>query len=125
MLVNKSIQAKNEAIGLTGFRVRERRQRCQYTRHRRSAHDRPIQEERIDPDRSLAHMHQPLRNSHNEQAIWFLVVVSGQLPEHLRETSIIGTCADETHGEDGVESDLEVIVVGVFGECVEDGKLWV
>ena len=32
-------------------------------------------------------------------------------------------CADQTHCKDGIERDLEVVAVAVFGERVEHGQL--
>ncbi len=80
-------------------------------------------EERVDRNRALAHINQALCNTDDEQTIGFLVIVPCKLSEHLSKTRVVRPGADETHGEYGVESDLEVVVVGVFGEGVEDGEL--
>jgi hypothetical protein len=77
---NQRLPNKRRTGVLTRFRVRERRDGRQQARHRRPAHHRPVREERIDPDRPLAHMHQPLRDPYHEQAVRLLIVIPRQLP---------------------------------------------
>lgn len=80
-------------------------------------------EEGVDSDRSLAHVDETLCYTHNEQAVWLLVIVARQLSKHLSETRIVRACADKTHGKDGVEGDLEVVIMAVLRERVENGEL--
>ena len=53
------------------------------------------------------------------------MIVSSELSEHLGETRVVSTSADETHGEDRVERDGKVVIVTIFGESVEDPELGV
>ena len=118
-----SVEVGRERGGLTALGVRERGQGREEARDGRAAHDRPVREERVDGDGALAHVHETLRHSNHEQAVWLLVVVTRELAEHLRQTCVVGAGADETHCEDGVERNGEVVVVGVFGECVHYWEL--
>ena len=38
----------------------------------------------------------------------------------MRKTGIVRASSHKTHGEDGIESDGEVVIVAVFGEGVEN-----
>ena len=78
---------------------------------------------RVEADGALAHVHEALRDAHHEQAVGLLVVVAGQLAQHLRETCVVRAGADEAHGEDGVDGDVEVVVVRVLGQRVDDRQL--
>ena len=110
-------------IKLTALCIRECCNSRQQPSHSRPMQNAPIQEKRGHPNRAFTHMHQPLSYPHHEQAIRFLCVVIRKLSEHLCESGVVRACADETHREDGVERDGEVVVVAVFGECVHDGEL--
>ena len=46
------------------------------------------------------------------------MVVAGQLAEQLCETGVVGTSTAETHGEDGVDGDIIVVVVRVTRKSV-------
>lgn len=105
----------------TSFSIRERRQSGQQARNSGATHDTPVREERVQPNRAFTHMHQPLSDPDHEQRVGFFLVVTRELSEHLRETGVVRSSADEAHGEDGVDGDGEVVVVAVFREGVEDG----
>ena len=38
----------------------------------------------------------------------------------MRKTGIVRASPYKTHGEDGIESDGEIVIVAVFRECVEN-----
>jgi hypothetical protein len=31
-----------------------------------------------------------------------------------------GASTDESHGEDGIEGDTQIVIIAIFGQCVED-----
>ena len=101
---------------LTALSVGERGEGRQQARHGSPAHDGPVGEEGVDGDRALAHVHEALRDADHEQTVGLLVVVARELSEHLRQPCIVCTRTYETHREDSVERDCEVVIVTVRGE---------
>jgi hypothetical protein len=110
---------------LTSFRVRERQDGRQQARDGGTAQDLAVVEERVNRDRALAEVHQTLGYPDDKQTVWLLVVVARQLSEHLCQPSIVRARTDQTHCENGVERDGEIIIVAVFGEGVKNGQLWI
>ena len=68
---------------------------------------------------AFAHVDEALGNAHHEEGVCVAVVVGSELAEELGETGVVGAGAEHAHGEDGVEGNLEVVVVAVFGERIE------
>ena len=104
----------HKAKKLTGLRIRECNQRSQQPSHSSSTHDRPIEEVGVQCQSTLTHMHKTLRNPDHKQAVGLLVVVAGQLAKHLSQTGVVRPRTDQSHGEDGVQRDSEVVIVAVL-----------
>ena len=54
-----------------------------------------------------------MHDTDHKEAIRLFVVVAHKLAEHLRETSVVRSSANEAQAENGIESDGEVVVVVV------------
>lgn len=65
-------------------------------------------------DIHLAQVHQALRDAHEEQMKRIFCVISRQLSQHRRQPCVVGARADETEGEDCIESNVGVVIVAVF-----------
>mmetsp|Transcript_63402 Transcript_63402/g.163130 ORF Transcript_63402/g.163130 Transcript_63402/m.163130 type:complete len:450 (+) Transcript_63402:527-1876(+) len=91
--------------------------------HCNRVNEEAIAEHGVDRHEALAHVEQTLSNAHHEQHVGILGVVRGELPEQARQPSVVGSCADETHGDDGAEGDVLVCVMGELGEGVDDTHL--
>ena len=107
----------------TALGIRERGQRGKQTSNSAPRHDAAVAEEWVDANRALAHVHESLRDAYHEQAVRLLVIVARELPEHLREPCVVRARTDQTHGEDRVQCDGEVVVVAILGQGVEDRQL--
>lgn len=88
---------------LTGLGIRECHERRQETRDRCWAHDPSVAPERVDTEGSFAHMNETLSDPDHEQTIRFLVIITSELSEHLRQPSVVRPCANEAHSQNRVE----------------------
>ena len=61
-----------------------------------------------------------LSDANHEQAIRLLAVVARELAKHLRQARVVRSGTDETHRKDGVDGDLQVVVVRIAREGVHD-----
>ena len=96
------VQECTKGLVLTALGIGEGKDSGQETSNSTSAHDETVVEEGVDANGTLAHMYQTLRNAHNEQTVWVLIVVTRELSEHLGKTSVIRSSPYDTHGEDGI-----------------------
>lgn len=102
--------------------IRERDQCAQQPGHADGRHECPVRVERVDANHALAHVDEALRDAYHEEAVGLLVVVARELPQHLRQARIVRPRADQTHRVNGVQRNVQVVVVRVFGQRVEDRK---
>ena len=56
-----------------------------------------------------------LSDPDDKQAIRLCSIINSQLPQHLCQPRIIRSSSNETHCENSIEGDLEILVVRVLG----------
>ena len=78
-----------------------------------------------DGKRALAHVEKTLGDPDHEEGLLVSVVVAGQLSEELSQSGVVGSGTEKTHGKDGVDSYIVVIVVTVPRQSIVDLHLWI
>jgi len=62
---------------------------------------------------ALSCVKETLGDTDHEEGVGVAVVVRGKLPEELCKSGVVGSGTDQTHGEDGVDGDIVVVIVRV------------